>query len=469
MKNIIEAIEDPNLFRPFLGDLASWVPWQTALRAVYGLPLAKEEHELIRRCTGRDPERLPAAGFDAALFLTGRRSGKSRNAAIIGAYEATIAGHEAKLAKGEQGLVSISAPSKRQGHIVKGYLRAIFDTPLLAGELEGEDWEGFHLNNGTRIEVMSGDWRTIRGFTLLAAIVDEACFFGVDEESKIRSDTELVRAIKPALATVGGKLICISSPYAKRGWCFNQWKRNFGNNAGTTLVWCSPSRTMNPTLPQTIVDEALAEDLAAAKSEYLGEWRDDVGSYLSRDIIELSVVPGRGHLLPRVEIHYVAFADMSGGRQEDAALAIAHKKDRKVVIDLIQRWKPPFNPQAVVSGMAEIMRQYRIERVTGDNYAAEWVARAFEDQGIRYTKSDKPKSMLYLELLPRLCSDQIELPDDEVLIGQLAGLERRTRSGGKDVIDHPAGATDDLANAVAGAADVAAVRRLVVGAFGCPQ
>jgi hypothetical protein len=464
--NIIEAIHDPNLFKPFLGDLETWFPWLTALRAVYGLPLTAEEHDLIRRCTGRDADRLPKDGFDTSLFLTGRRSGKSRTAAIIGAFEATMAGHETQLAKGEQGIVPICAPSKRQGHIVKGYLRAIFDTPLLAGELAGEDAEGFHLTNGTRIEVMSGDWRTIRGFTYLAAVVDEACFFGVDEESKIRSDTELVRAIKPALATVGGKLVLISSPYAKRGYCFNQWKRNYGNNAGSTLVWCCPSRTMNPTLSQSIVDEALAEDLASAKSEYLGEWRDDIGSYLSRDIIELSVVPDRGQLLPRAEIHYIAFADMSGGRQEDAALAIAHKQGRKVVIDYVLRWKPPFNPQTVVVGMAEVMRQYGIARVTGDNYAAEWVARAFEGQGIRYTKSDKPKSTLYLELLPRLCSDQIELPDDEVLIGQLAGLERRTRSGGKDVIDHPAGASDDLANAVAGAADVAAVRRLVVGAFG---
>src|SRR5205085_7711562 len=52
-----------------------------------------------------------------------------------------------------------------------------------------------------------------------------------------------------------------------------------------------------------------------------------------------------------------------------------------------------------------------------------------------------------LELLPRLCSGEIELPDDRALIDQLAGLERRTRSGGKDVIDHPPGGHDDLANA----------------------
>jgi hypothetical protein len=43
------------------------------------------------------------------------------------------------------------------------------------------------------------------------------------------------------------------------------------------------------------------------------------------------------------------------------------------------------------------------------------------------------------------------------MIGQLAGLERRTTRGGKDSIDHSPGAKDDVANAVAGAIAVGAV------------
>jgi hypothetical protein len=95
------------------------------------------------------------------LFLTGRRSGKSRIAAVIGAYEAALAGHETKLAKGERGVVPICAPTKAQGRIVKDYLRAIFQTPLLANEVVAETREGFELNNGTRIEILAGDWRPL--------------------------------------------------------------------------------------------------------------------------------------------------------------------------------------------------------------------------------------------------------------------------------------------------------------------
>src|SRR4029078_11622409 len=123
------------------------------------------------------------------------------------------------------------------------------------------------------------------GHTLLAAIVDEAAFFGLDDESKIKSDTELVRALKPALATVGGRLIAITSPYARKGWCFKTYQRHFGINDAKTLVVNCPSRTLNATLPQKVVDDALEEDMAAAKSEYLGEFRDDIGAYLPRAVI----------------------------------------------------------------------------------------------------------------------------------------------------------------------------------------
>jgi hypothetical protein len=221
---------------------------------------------------------------------------------------------------------------------------------------------------------------------------------------------------------------------------------------------------MNPaTLPQSVVDEALAEDLAAARAEYLAMWREDIGIFLPREIIEQVVVENRKELLPKPGISYGAFCDMSGGRSDDATFAIGHLEKRKVVVDCIRRYRPPLNPYAVIETMAEEIRRYGICRVVGDNYSAEFTARAFENNGIKYQKSDKPKSQLYLELLPRICSNEIEIPDDETLITQLSSLERKTRSGGKDSIDHAPGAKDDLANSVAGVADVVAVKKLRVG------
>ena len=465
--NIIQAIRDQNLIGPFLGeDVSSWQNWFAALRCLYGLPLPESNRLVVEECTGRSLESMPKEGFDTALFLTGRRSGKSRTAAVIGAYEACLAGHEEKLSKGEQGIVGIMAPTRWQSTIVRNYVRSVFTAPLLAKEIYRDDSEGFMLNGSwTSIQTLTGDWRTVRGHTLLAAIIDEAAFFGYDSEGRIRSDTELIRAVQPSLATIGGKLIAISSPYAMRGWCYDQWKRHFGNNDSDVLVWNAPSRTMNPTLPQKVVDRALAEDYASAQAEYLGKFRDDVGLFLPRAVVECLVVQGRQELMPDSNIRYVAFADLSGGRGDDAALAIAHRNGRDIIVDCLRQYKPPFDPYFVCGQMCETLKQYSICRVTGDNYAADFVARSFVSQGIRYEKSAKPKSALYLELLPRLCSMEIELLDNPVLINQLCSLERRTRSGGKDLIDHGPNGHDDLANVVAGVAEVATYARRVVGSL----
>ncbi|QDV63045.1 hypothetical protein [Crateriforma conspicua] len=457
--NIVDAVKDPHLFRPFLlessdGDksgLDTWQNWITALKVVYGLPLRRRsERELVKRCTGRSARHLPKPGFNTSIFLTGRRSGKSRNAAIIGAYEAVIAGHEDKLAKGERGVVAVCAPSKSQGRVVKEYLRAVFDSDLLRDQVVNENrWE-FELKNGNRIEILSGDWRTIRGYTLISAIVDEACFFGIDSESKVKNDTELVRAIAPGLASVGGRMVLISSPYAMKGYCYHQHKVSFGNESAPVLVWNCPSRVMNPSLPQSVVDQAYRDDPVSAKAEYGGEFRDDVCGYVSVTALEQVVIKDRTSLMPNPEARYSAFADLSGGRNDDAAIAIGHREENRVVQDFIKRYPAPFNPHAVIGDMSRILNEYKITKLIGDNYAGEFVVRAFKDCGVRYRPCKPSKSILYADLLPWITSERLELLDEPMMFSQLVNLERRTRSGGRDQIDHPVGGHDDLANVVAG-------------------
>lgn len=115
--------------------------------------------------------------------------------------------------------------------------------------------------------------------------------------------------------------------------------------------------------------------------------------------------------------------------------------------------------------MAAHLRRYKLWRVTGDNYSAEFVVGAFKANGIKYERSKLNRSQLYLELLPRLCSKEIELLDNATLVDQLANLERRTRSGGRDIIDHPPGFHDDLANAVAGVCVTTLNTRMKAGAL----
>ena len=113
-----------------------------------------------------------------------------------------------------------------------------------------------------------------------------------------------------------------------------------------------------------------------------------------------------------------------------------------------------------------MLKSYRLTTVRGDRYGGEWPREAFRKHGIEYKASAKPKSDLYRDLLPALNSGQVELLDNPKLITQITSLERRSGRGGRDSIDHPPGAHDDLANAVAGAIFETSRKRKSSGTWG---
>ena len=70
---------------------------------------------------------------------------------------------------------------------------------------------------------------------------------------------------------------------------------------------------------------------------------------------------------------------------------------------------------------------------------------------IRLEPSRGPKSDLFYDNLPPPNATRCSLLDNQRLISQLCGLERRTSRSGRDSIDHGVHGHDDVANAVAGA------------------
>ncbi len=199
-----------------------------------------------------------------------------------------------------------------------------------------------------------------------------------------------------------------------------------------------------------------------AAAEYLAEFRSDVETFVSREVVEAAVVAGRFEL-PHVEhTRYFGFVDPSGGSSDSMTLAIAHvQADDRVIIDAIRDCRPPFSPDEVVDEFATLLKRYGIVRVKGDRYGGEWPREVFRKHAVEYSVADKAKSDPYRDLLPLLNSGRLELLDLPRLVAQLCSLERRTALGGRDSIDHPPGAHDDVANCVAGVA-IAAVQAAAV-------
>ena len=158
---------------------------------------------------------------------------------------------------------------------------------------------------------------------------------------------------------------------------------------------------------------------------------------------------------PMQAVRYYAFVDPSGGSADSMTLAVGHREDDIVVVDALRERRPPFSPEDVVSEFAELLKSYRVSKITGDRYAGEWPRERFREHGISYEPAQKPKSDFYRDMLPAINSRKLDLLDDARLLTQLVSLERRTARGGRDSIDHAPGAHDDLANAVAGLAATA--------------
>ena len=129
---------------------------------------------------------------------------------------------------------------------------------------------------------------------------------------------------------------------------------------------------------------------------------------------------------------------------------ISTERERAVGLSLgcCARPQPPFDPQAVVKEHAALLKDYKLHEITGDNYSAEWAVSAYKDAGIKYTRSEKTKSALYLEAQTLFARGGISLPDHKILLRELRLLERRVHRSGKDTVDHGRSGRDDHANAV---------------------
>jgi hypothetical protein len=449
---LLDALDDLALFGSAFPDAESWQAWRAFLAAVFGLPMTEEQAALYRRHTGRDtPPTSPAREVWA---ICGRRAGKSRIAALLAVFLACFRSYRDVLAPGERGTLPIIAADRRQARTVMRYIVALLDgCPMLAQMVVNRTAESIELSNRIVLEVHTASFRSVRGYTIVAAVLDEVAFWRSDDSAN--PDREIVNALRPAMATVpGALLIGISSPYARRGVLWDMHRRHFGHD-GDVLVWQAPTGAMNPTVDERVIAEAYEADEASAAAEYGAEFRRDIETFIAREAIEACVLAGRHELAPLSNVQYVAFVDPSGGSADSMTLAIAHQEPRGeetvVVLDAVREVRPPFSPESVVRDFCELLKTYRVTSVTGDRYAGEWPRERFREHGVEYMPAEKAKSDLYAALLPLVNSRRVELLDVPRLVSQLTGLERRTAWGGRDTIDHGPGGHDDVANAVAGA------------------
>jgi len=452
----LDWMVDPNLLAAIFGG-PTFAAGRVLVAAIFGLPMTPDMLAIYQECTRGLV--APAAQFARAFIAAGRGAGKTLLAAFIVVYIAASRDYHAILGPGELATAALFCPDRRQARVAMRFIKGILKSvPMLRTLIVAETLESVTLSTGCVIEVHTSSYKSSRGYGYAVVVIDECAFLPTDDAAQ--PDTELVRAVTPGLARVPGSLLlCISSPYAKRGVLWSAFQKWHGVENAPVLCWQAPTRVMNPTIAQETVDEALADDPAAARSEWLAEFRDDLESFIDTETLERCVIPARVQCAPKLGMHYtVAFdAALGGTASGDSFTACAlHQEGDHMVIDHLIEVRPKFNPNAVIDRLvAELVQPYGATVVYSDRFAKDFVTDRLGLHGITHQPTQFDRSAAYINALPWFSSGRVELPDPAASVtaqrclAQFRNLQRRTGSTGKDSIDHPRSGNDDLANVVA--------------------
>jgi hypothetical protein len=473
-----EALTHPELFGHPKGLIGpSWEPWRVLLIAMMGERLSDSERELFKTLTGRDYE--PTERVEEFWAILGRRSGKTRAIATLACYIAVFVDFTDVLAPGERASLPIMSASMWQAGKCYQYLNGLFtEIPAFRELVIGQTADTISLSTRVDIECRPASFRTIRGGTFCAVIADEVAFWR--NELSANPDTEILNGVRPGLATTGGLLAGITSPWARSGEAYTIFSQHYGEKGDSAiLVAHGPTKTFNSTISDKVLERAYKRDPVAAATEWGGEFRSDLESYINKETLEQHVIPNRFELPPDKKVEYFAFIDAAGGTGGDSmVLTIAHavlSKDGEsyiLILDAI-RERARFNPEEFVAELCQLLASYGVGTVVGDAWGSQFVREQFEKRGVKYQlvadvdEEWKAKTDLYRQLIPLLNSPgRLELLDHQKMVAQFVSLERKTtRGSNRDSIDHAPGGHDDICNAVAGALLLAGKRYAVGGVW----
>jgi hypothetical protein len=140
------------------------------------------------------------------LLNCSRQSGKSTTVAALALHTALFRPHS---------LVVLLSPTQRQSgeifrKVLDGYHALDDSVPALT-----QTQSQLELANQSRIVCLPGSEETLRGYSAPALLV-------IDEAAQVSDD--LYRTVRPMLAVSRGRLLCLSTPFGRRGFFYHEWQ-----------------------------------------------------------------------------------------------------------------------------------------------------------------------------------------------------------------------------------------------------
>jgi hypothetical protein len=185
------------------------------------------------------------AGHPRLLLNCCRQAGKSTVVALLGLVEALFVPATTVL------LVSRSLrQSAELFRIVTDCYRRL-GAPLR----ERQTAEELRLTNLSRVVCLPCKEETIRGFARVSLLI-------IDEAARVPDD--LYRAVRPMLAVSNGRLICLSTPYGRRGFFHDAWAHGGSDWARIEV----PAERIGRITPEFLAGERRALGASWFRQEY---------------------------------------------------------------------------------------------------------------------------------------------------------------------------------------------------------
>jgi hypothetical protein len=450
MTTLSLTLEDMLTGRGFADIAAS--PLQRAIaRVAEGRPLEDViDAETCRQHFGCEPHELPSARFRRIVLIAGVRGGKSLLsccAAITQALTADLT----KLKKHELPRLAIVAPTVDAARATFVQLVGIMQSSkVLRAFVDGEptaDTIVIKRPDGRRVEIVvvaaHRGGLTVRNRWLVGIVLEEVASFGSDSTGAVVNAEDILKAAETRLLP-GCQAWLISSPFGPVGLLWSLYQRHFGKPS-STLVVHAPTRALNPSFPQSRVDEIAREDPDTAAREYGAEWVDADSAFLAATSVDAAiraeplVRPGRAAsagMDPATRGNAwtlaVGWSVREALRSTDADNEETHAS--RVTIAGVWQWKgskvSPLSPRETFREIAATLAAYGVTRIYTDGWAIDALADHANAVGLELVQHTGDRDAPYTGLRTMLANGLIELPPEPIMRQDLLAIRQRASANG---------------------------------------
>lgn len=344
-----------------------------------------------------------------------------------------------------------AAAGAKQAALVIQSIRAFVVQNSLQRLVDVQSMRAVHRPTSAMVEVLAADESTAFGLRPSRLLTDEVC-----QWSNTRSSQEFFEAAWTALPKVNGSVGVIITTAGSP----SHWSRAIFDQAlREKHLW----RVSMVHEPAPWIDQRLiaAEKRRLTDSAFLrlwcNEWANADDALVSQDDLQAAAVLD-GPVAPVPGTHYVSALDI-GLVNDRTVLIVAHKsgvgEEERVVVDRVFRWfgtkRNPVSLDEVEAVIVEVATNYSGELVADPYQAAQLLERVGK-RGVKGSKFDfttQSVGRVASSLLRLLRSRRLSLPNDPVLLEELANVRLVENSAGVPRLDHVSGAHDDQAVALA--------------------